>query len=151
MKEYILALAGVILLSAVVAVIAPGGRMGKFVSGITKLLPLFVLVAPLVGLIKGEAPTFEAGGDIAEDVSYFETCQKMLEREDVAAVKLLVSEFSLRCDAVSERDDAPPFARKKISVAVQTEGIIDADEHIHILTEIKEAVEDAFGCPAEVS
>ena len=69
MKAYILAIAGAVLLSAVVAVIAPSGKMGKFVRGITKLFILLVMLSPLVSfLLKGA--TFDFGTDaLAEDTA----------------------------------------------------------------------------------
>ena len=38
MKAYILSIAGVVLLSAVITIIAPSGKMGKFLRGAVKLV-----------------------------------------------------------------------------------------------------------------
>ena len=43
MKAYILSIAGVVLLAAVITIIAPGGKMGKFLKGAVKLVILFVM------------------------------------------------------------------------------------------------------------
>lgn len=153
METYILALAGVIILSAVVACIAPSGKMGKFIGGMTKLLPLVVMIAPLIGLVKGDGLALsEAAGSVESDAGYFAACAARLESADEAEISAYLGEkFSVSAQVESVRGAEPPFRREKIKILVAPDGINGEDERIHILTRIREAVEADFGCDAEVS
>ena len=48
MKAYILSIAGAVLLSAVITIISPSGKMGKFIKGTSKLLILVIMLAPVI-------------------------------------------------------------------------------------------------------
>ncbi len=152
MKSYILAIAGVILLSAVVTMIAPSGKMGKFLKGATKLVILVVMISPVISLVKSGKPDFSAPSAVGLDTGYLKACSARLERadeEEIAAY--LAEEFSVGCEVQVSRSDSAPFPREKITVILDGEGINGEDGHKHIVTCIKEAVEARYGVQTEVS
>lgn len=151
MKTYILAIIGVVLLSAVVTIIAPGGKMGRFLKGATKLAILFVMLLPLRAVLSGDAISVSSG-NMALDESYLEHCAKALSAEDAASIVLHLEErYGVTAAVKVERNADATFSYEKIVVHISDFGISDADEHIYMIEKIEAALETYFGCDAEVS
>ncbi len=149
MKAYILAIAGAVLLSATLAVIAPTGRMGKFVKGMTKLVLLSLLISPFFSLAQGKGFVFESA-KLGEDAAYMEESALIMDREDARVVQQILGEkFGVIAEAAFER--AEDFSLKKICVKITDPGIYGGDEHIDMLAEAKRAIEERFGCKVEVA
>lgn len=153
MKAYILGIAGAVLLSAVVSVIAPNGKMGKFVKGGMKLVVLIVLVSPFVTFfMKGEFPVGTEGKPISADTAYLETCENLLrENDERTIVALLKEEYGVGAEVVVEYAEENFAVRKKISVKIKDFGIYAEDEHIDIMKKITAALRERYGCETEVS
>lgn len=153
MKAYILGIAGAVLLSAVVSVIAPNGKMGKFVKGGMKLVVLIVLVSPFVTFfMKGEFPMGTEGKSISVDTAYLETCGNLLrENDERTIVALLKEEYGVGAEVVVEYAEKNFAVRKKISVKIKDFGIYTEDEHIDIMKKITAALRERYGCETEVS
>ena len=152
MKTYILAIAGVILLSAVVTMIAPSGKMGKFVKGTMKLVILVVMISPAISWVKSGKLDLPASTSVRLDEGYLEACSARLEAADEEEIGAYIAEqFSVDCTVKVTRSDDAPFSREKILITVDAAGIIGTDEHIHIVTCIREAIEARYGAHTEVS
>ncbi len=152
MKGYILAIAGVVLLSAVVTVIAPGGKMGKFLKGAMKLVILVVMISPVISFVKSGKVDLSAPSAIGMDTGYLKACSARLEEADEEEITAFLSEeFSVKGEVRVTRSDSAPFSREKIIIILETEGINGEDGHKHIVTLIQEAVEARYGAQAEVS
>ncbi len=152
MKGYILAVAGVILLSAVVACIAPSGKMGRFVKGMMKLVILAVMISPMLGWVRSGTLDLSAASSIGTDEGYLRACSERLEEEDERAIAaFLLSDFSLSAEVDVTRSDDPSFEREKIRIILPAEGINGEEERINIMTRIREAVAARYGCEVEVS
>ena len=150
MKGYILSIAGVILISAVVAVISPGGKMGKFVKNMTRLFIFVVLITPFVRFAKDPEAFFPAT-EIAADDGFLRDYAEMLSRKDGEEIALWIKEeFGVGAEAEVSRsfDD---FSYEKIVVRVTDFGINGAESHIDILSAIRERLEKTYGCRAEVT
>lgn len=91
MTGYILSIAGVVLLSALVAMIAPSGKMGEFLKGVTKLVTLFILLAPIGKLAAGDEFIFSVG-KIETDEAYLAYCAQELSAQDEAEIVLWLDE-----------------------------------------------------------
>lgn len=150
MKTYILSIAGVILLSAVVAMIAPNGKMGAFVRGMMKLLILAVVVTPLISVIKKGDFDFSSS-ELRSDGEFLEQCALLAAAGDADEINAFVEEnYSVTaCSAVVCSADGT-YAIEKITVKITDFGIFGQDEHIDIIREIKEGLEERYGCTAEV-
>ena len=73
MKAYILSIVGVILLTAVITIIAPHGKMEKFLKGTAKLVVLGALIAPIAGFLTEKVPSLSTA-EIGTDTAYLEYC-----------------------------------------------------------------------------
>ncbi len=151
MKAYILSIAGVILLSAVISVIAPSGKTGKFIKGTVRLFILAVMLAPLFGWVKkGEPPAISENAAISEDEGYLMACAELLATQDEREIEAYLREqFGVEGEVRVERGAEPTFPRKKICITLS--GIIGEDGRIHIMTRVKEGVQQKFGGEVEVS
>ncbi len=151
MKAYILSIAGAVLLSAVVTVLAPNGKMGKFVKGTMKLLILIVMLSPLAGFLSGGDFSLSSG-TVGTDSGYLSQCAAMLEREDETVIKNYLSEeFGIGAEVTTERAEESGFSLKSVYVKITDFGIIGQDEHIDIMTKIAEALSEKYGCRAVVT
>ncbi len=152
MKGYILSVAGAVLLAAAVAVICPSGKMGKFVRGMAKLAVFAVMLSPLLSLA-GKGELFRPfSANIGSDEGYYRSCADLLEKADGEAVAAyLEEEFGVKAEVCTERAAREGFPLLKISVKITDGGIIGQDGHINRMTRIKEALEEKYACPAEVT
>lgn len=148
MKEYILAVAGAVLLSAALAIVAPSGKMGKFVKGMTKLVLLVVLLTPFFGIAEGKPIVFDSA-PIGEDEAFLTACDKMAERDAEEGIEaMLFRTYNIGCEATAKRGKERRF--EKISVKITDFGIYGQDRHIDMIADVKKLLEEAFGCEAEV-
>ncbi len=151
MKTYILAIAGIVLLSAVVSVIAPSGKMGKFIKGAMRLAILVVLISPFANWIGGKQLSIPTAS-VGEDSNYLQYCAKRLSEEDEKAIeKFLQQEFSVIAEVEVTRTPDSNFKREKISAKISDFGIIGQDEHIDMIHRIQETLQTKYGCPTEVA
>ncbi len=150
MKAYILSVAGVILISAIVSILVPSGKMGKFIKGMTKLFILAVLISPLVSWLRGGDFLFSSK-DVGSDEKYLKNYVAMLTDEDEVAIEAdLKVEYGIGTDVEVFRsfDD---FSYEKIKVVVSDFGINGDETHIDILSNVKTRLARLFGCPVEVT
>ncbi len=151
MKTYVLCVAGAVLLAAVVTVICPSGRMGKFVRGMGKLVILAVLLSPLPSLF-GKGLFRFSDASVRTDAGYLRRCADLLEQRDAPAVEAYIMDtFGAQSAASTEREAKEGFALLKITVKITNDGINGQDGHINIVTRVKEALEERYACPAEVT
>ena len=151
MKAYILSIAGIVLLSAVVTMIAPSGKMGKFVRGTTKLLILLVMLSPIISWIQGKTDLSLSSSGFQTDEAYLERCISLMEEGDARAIsEYLLSEYEVTAEIVAARD-TDCFRLQKIVVKIVDFGIIGQDGHINIMTRIREDLKSRYDCEVEVS
>lgn len=150
MKAYILSVAGIVLVAAVVTMICPGGKMGGFVKGATRLFVLVVMVSPLVGWVKTGELSLETG-TVAQDEAYFQACAELLRSRDEAEIAaFLLEEYGVSAEVAAKRGDPPYFPLEKITVRLELGGIIDEEARIHIMTRVEEGLKSRYRTEAEV-
>ena len=151
MKAYILSIAGAVLLSAVITIISPSGKMGKFIKGTSKLLILVIMLAPVISIFSGKAISLESSA-VGTDTGYLESCAKILEERDEESIRVYLSEeFCVQGDAQVTRSFESGFPIQTIHVKINDFGIIGQDEHIDIMRRVQAALEEKYGCSAVVS
>ena len=151
MQSYILAIVGIVLLTAVITIIAPSGKMGKFLKGATKLAILFVMLMPIRSLLAEESFAV-SGENIAQDDEYLAYCARELAAEDAAAIMVhMEEEYGIEASVRVERNTDATFSYQKITVLISDFGISDEDEHIYMIEKIEAKLEAYYNCDAEVS
>lgn len=150
MKAYILSIAGVVLISAVVSIIAPNGKMGKFIRGAVKLVGLVVLLTPFVSLFQGKGFSFESAR-FDTDETYLQRCVALMEERDEEEIQTFLQEtFSVTAEAAVKRETDSVFSVKIIQIKISDFGINGEGEHINIVDQIKEALLKKYGVTAEI-
>ncbi len=150
MKEYILSIAGVVLLSALFSILLPKGKMANCVRAACKMASLLVLVTPFATLARGE--WLPAQKQIFPDGEYLAACARLAEeREGEALAGKLSAEYGITVTATVSCEEQSPFFVKKIAVSVTDFGIIPPDEHINILKKIEASLEKEYECTVELS
>lgn len=153
MKAYILSIAGVVLLTAVVSIIVPNGKMGKFIQGLGKLLTLSVMIAPFASLFLHKDSKFSFSPQtIQKDESYLVSCARMLaERDEEEIGKSLKDEFSVTAEIAVERGKTAGFPSEKITVKITDFGIIGQDGHKDMIDKIQATLAARYGCEVSIS
>ncbi len=153
MHAYILSIAGVVLLSAVVSVVAPGGKTGAFIKGMMRLVTFVVMVAPIGTFFVREDPTAEDDTKQPQtDIAYLERCADLLAEADERIIAAALSdEYGVTAEVEVQRNADSAFSYKMIHVNILDFGIIGADEHIYMISRIEEALTTYYRCDAEVA
>lgn len=151
MKAYLLTIAGVIILSAVVSILVSDGKMGKFIKGMMRLFVFSVVIVPFISMF-GEKDFVFSTAEIESDEGYLIRCSEILEEKDEKEIiEFLSREYGIIGEAEVVRDNSDGFARKKINVKIFDAGIFGQDEHIDIIGRIKIVLEEKYGCQTEVA
>lgn len=152
MQAYILSIAGAVLISAVITIISPNGKMGKFLKGAMKLFVILVLVTPFVKWLGSGELSLGSSAAIKADESYLRACAEKLEEEDERAIaEALKTQFSVEGSAEVVRGTSANFPCQKITVKISDFGIFGQDAHKDITDRVQAFLTEKYKCPAEVS
>jgi len=150
MKAYLLAVSGAILLSALLTLLLPGGKLSMTLKSIVKIFVLSVVLLPITDFLKDKKMDFSSE-KISVDSSYLTSCIDMIECTDEEEIASYLSDtYGLRANVDAEREAEGAFPLKKITVNIVVSVINDADEHIHIIDQVKEALCSEYRCEVEV-
>lgn len=150
MSGYILAVAGAVLLSAALSVILPGGKMGAFLKGMSRLFVFAVLVSPLASLLKKQEISL-GSSEVGEDRGYLTECARLLsERDEREIAAFLQEEYSLSATASVSREIGDGFPLTKIRINLSADGIFGQDAHIDMAERIEAALAQRYSCNEEL-
>lgn len=149
MKGYVLSVAGVVLISAVISIIAPSGKMGKFVKSISRLFIFVVLISPFVRFAK-EPETFFPSTEMREDDVFLRKYAMKLSEADEAEISAwMTEEYGVESFVLVSRS-SDDFSYQKIVVRVTDFGINGEESHIDIMSAARERLLERYGCDVEV-
>lgn len=147
MSAYILSICGAVILSALVTIIMPEGKIGKFINGVLKILCVFIMLVPLVNWVsdlkfegKGEGNETEVSLD--EDyLDYF--FGKQAESFSEELEKIVEKEFSIKVLIVTDWECADyAFSVRKVQINIKDFGMNGNDEHIMIIEQLRTRVSE---------
>lgn len=98
MKVYLLTAAGVIFLSVIVSLLIPEGKLHKSVTFVMRLICIFVLIQPIMGLFNLKTETVESGDYF--DYEYVSGVYSDHQSEQLQI--LLEKEFNVKADCLIE-------------------------------------------------
>ena len=151
MRAYVLSIAGIVLVIAAISIIAPGGKMGKFIKGTGRLFILVVMVAPFATFFGEKKGNFFQVDEITTDSAYLTHCAKMLSEADEKEITVYLSEqFSLTAEVQVFRSESSGFPREKIEAKIIDFGINGQGGHIDRAEDVRKALEERYGCKAVV-
>ena len=151
MRAYVLSIAGIVLVIAAISIIAPSGKMGKFIKGMGRLFILVVMVAPFATLFGDKRDKFFQSADIVTDNSYLLRCVEILCEEDEKEISAYLSEeFCITAQVQVFRSEKSGFPREKIEAKILDSGINGQGGHIDNAEDVRRALEERYGCEAVV-
>lgn len=150
MRAYLLAVAGAVLLSALLSLLVPEGKTGAFVKGCGRLVVVLSVVSPLLSLFSGKPQLFTSA-EVGGDEGYLGACARILSEESGREIgRYLSEEFSVTAVVTAEHGTEEGFPLRKITVKIDGTGIFGQDGHIDMAERVKSALEARYGCEAEV-
>ena len=149
MKAYILAVCGAALISALVTVLLPEGKTGKFINGILKLFCLLVMLVPLLALFtggEGALPSLSGQGTMEYDDAFIEKMfARRAEAEAASLESYIDEEFSVTADVrVGWENVEYEYTVSEVLVTVEDFGIYADGEHIFIIEQIAEDLSGTY-------
>ena len=166
MSGYLLSIAGIVLLSAILSVALPGVKTAKLIKGTAKLACLFVILAPVLRFFKegaeggeGNFPFFSGETVIETDGGFIDYCStKRIESAEKALGEKLSEVFSFRAEVTLEweyrgsltgEDYQSAYEGREIlitkAVVRDPDGVIGEE----VKREVTEYVAEEYGCEAE--
>ena len=150
MQAYILSVAGAVLLSAVVSILVPDGKLGPLIRGMTKLLTLILLVSPVISLFRGTGVSSEETA-FEEDASFLAAAAQQAEdREEKAVESWLRTQFGIEGKADVDLTEDGSYSAKSVTVRITDFGIYEGTAHIDISQRIERALSSHYDCGADV-
>lgn len=145
MKKWILSLGIVVIIVAIISLILPEGKLGKYIKGICSLIVILAVLQPLLNLkqieinfntlINGNEATIQvdfinyiSGAKIKE---YEKNCNLLAENVGLEYIETVI-EYSINDDA--------KIVIKKVNLNLKDAVIISDKEHIDIIEEVIDAV-----------
>lgn len=145
MKKWILSLGIVVIIVAIISLILPEGKLGKYIKGVCSLIVILAVLQPLLNLkqievnfntlINGNEATIQvdfinyiSGAKIKE---YEKNCNLLAENVGLEYIETVI-EYSINDDA--------KIVIKKVNLNLKDAVIISDKEHIDIIEEVIDAV-----------
>lgn len=153
MQAYILSVCGAVIISALVTLLLPEGKTGKFINGILKLFCLLVVLVPLFGFFKElKNPGFpDSSQEASLDDGFIDYAFAVRAKEDGEKIdKTIADEFSVVVSS-SVAWDFVEYSYKitGVSVKIKNFGMYGNDEHIIIIDKIARRVSELTDLPLE--
>lgn len=149
MREYVLGVCGAVLISALVTLLLPEGKTGKFIHGILKLFCLVVILVPLLAFFKNFS--LSSGGSTESsmtlDENFIEYAAQERAESDGKALKSELEQIYkvvVKVRVVWEIDENI-YIITGVEIKIEDFGIYENDEHIIIIDQIAEYVRTKTG------
>ncbi len=149
MKEWILCLTGVIILTTIFYLIMPSGKTNTLLKGIFSLICILVLVQPITSIKNGEYSVLSLKEvDINLDEEYLsfinskrvqnleKECQKILKKEGLYTENVVIE---------LEENQYLEYKIKQIKINLKELVIEDENEHINKLDRVRSSISEYFG------
>lgn len=157
MQTYILSVCGAVIISALVMILLPEGKLGKFVQGILRLFCLFVVTMPLFSLVASwkdgnvQLPGTEGEGAVLDEEFISYVFSQRAEEEETAWCDYISEEFEVRVSA-EVLWEFVDYAYKvtRIKIKIEDFGIYEEDEHIFVIEQVKERISGMVSAEVEV-
>ena len=156
MQGYILAVCGAIILSALVSILLPEGRIGKFIGGIMKVFCVLVMLLPLYELVSGlSAPEPEEGAtesSVELDEDFIDGMFAERAQAQAEDLELALAEdpgIAVCAEVLWERVEYS-YTVREVRVKIENFGIYGEDEHIFVIEQVEERVSELMGNIPEV-
>ena len=131
MKAYVLSVAGMALLTAIVSVLIPEKKFGKTINGVLRLCMLLTLVSPIFQYIRQDTPNFLFNESIfGQDAAYINNSYALAIKTQIENQYGITVEVKA---AFEEKEN-------RVTIYILDFGMNEKEEHINIINQITETV-----------
>ncbi len=147
MKEWILSVSSTIIITIIISLIAPQGRLGKYVKSIFALIMILVVVQPILSFDINNL-SFDNifnKNDIEIQTEYIDYIEgKKEEYKEEYCVFLLekLKVKNARVDIIYDSDDYDKNHVKNVNIYLDKESFAQLDNHIDIIKEAKKTLSE---------
>lgn len=154
MATYILSVCGAVILSSLILVLLPEGRLGKFINGILKLFCLLVMTVPLFQFFTDEEYAVDSGdvnSEIKLDDPFIEYFyEEMSLREEVGLKELLETEYLVELEVrIGWTFVDYAYEVSNVTIKIKNFGMYGDDEHILVISELRDRTAEVMKISAE--
>lgn len=149
MRGYILGVCGAVIISALVMILLPEGKTGKFIKGIVRLFCLLVMLVPLLGFFQSIArgdygQIVDPNGEMELDKTFIEFMYGRRADEDEEMLETALSEELAIVVSAEVLWNYAEYAYNVTEVKIKIEnfGMCGEDEHIFIIEQVENFVAD---------
>lgn len=151
MKEWILSIVSLVVLTSIIFMIIPNGRYSNFIKGIFSAITFFVIVSPLKNIanVQIDSYIFENNFDLQESYLSFALDKKCQQIEELCKESLISDDFEVDdVNVYYSLTNDYDFSIKKVEIILKKSVILSENTHIDINEKIKKIiceVLDAYG------
>ena len=154
MQAYILGVCGAVVISALITILLPEGKTGKFIGGILKLFCVAVMLLPVPALLQEVGVTGGgSGGEMPLDEAFIEAVFSRRAEEEEEALEGKIDEevgVTACVDILWECEDFA-YTVEEIDVKIEDFGIYGEDRHIFVIEQVESRLGKLFDESVEVS
>lgn len=152
MEKYILSVCGAVILSALVTILLPEGKIGKFINGILKLFCLLIMLLPLYGLFETFLHTGGGGGfegeqaQLAPDEEYLDYVYgKQAKMQETQLSEYFAEKYGVETEiAIAWQCAEFSYDVTKIEIKIKNFGMNDESTHIYIIDQIEDHASEIY-------
>ena len=141
MKEWVVSIGAVIILTSITSIILPNGKLNKFIKTIFSIIVVFTIIQPIFYSFNGDSSSYFESKDVnlnyQEDYLYYITYKKkesLCENCKIIAEKLNVIDAEI--DILYYSDEKGGIVLDKVLVNLENSVINPNNENIDIISEL---------------
>ena len=153
MQAYILGVCGAVVISALITILLPEGKTGKFIGGILKLFCVAVMLLPVPALLREVGVTGGgSGGEMQPDEAFIDAVFSRRAEEEEETLEGKIDEevgVTALVDILWECEDFA-YTVEEIDVKIEDFGIYGADRHIFVIEQVEACVREWYSAEVNV-
>lgn len=133
MKEWLISVAVLILMTSIISYIIPNGQIGNLIKSIFGFIVIFVMLKPMMAL--KELPNFNYNKGVNIQAQYIDyTSQKIIQNYEIQCEKIVTKTLG-DCEVFIDYKIGDEYKIEILSVKIlfYNSGIISQPEHIDII------------------
>lgn len=154
MKNWLLSICVTVIIISVFAIIAPQGKIGKFIKSILNIVLVLVIVKPVINIDMDSviSKIINSGNEVVFQTEYLNVISErkadIYEKNCILIIEDCgVNDASVVIDYISDEDGF--FYIENVSVNLKNSVFISDKEHIDIIDEIRERLGEYLNVKSE--
>ena len=155
MKTYILGVCGAVILSALIFLLLPDGKLGKFIGGVLKLFCIAVILTPVPQLLSDFRLVWSGEGDGAaaalDDAFILQMFGRRADAQEAELAALFADDPGVTvCAEVGWEAEGYTYRVTDVSVRIEDFGIYGEERHIFVIEQVEACVREWYSAEVNV-